>query len=91
MRDLTAGVITAAVRGGEPEILRTIAAMYPQAINARVSGENVIVELRNEDLGELNRFCADKGIYLTHLTLQQQSLEDVFMDLTRDDTKAGVA
>ncbi|HEY0673502.1 MAG TPA: ABC transporter ATP-binding protein [Longimicrobiales bacterium] len=91
VRDITAGSTVAALRGGEQEILRTIVATYPEAISARTSGEDVLVELRSNDLGSLNRYIAERGIYLTHLTLQQHTLEDVFMDLTRDETRAGVA
>jgi ABC-type multidrug transport system ATPase subunit len=34
------------------------------------------------DTGELNRFCFDKGILLTHLQLRRRSLESKFMELT---------
>jgi ABC-2 type transport system ATP-binding protein len=37
--------------------------------------------------GELNRFCFDKGLLLTHLQLRKRSLESKFMELTTDQPK----
>lgn len=39
------------------------------------------------DTGELNRFCFDKGLLLTHLLLRKRSLESKFMELTTDQPK----
>lgn len=37
--------------------------------------------------GELNQFCFDKGLLLTHLQLRKRSLESKFMELTTDQPK----
>jgi ABC-2 type transport system ATP-binding protein len=34
------------------------------------------------DLGEINRYCFDKGVVLNHLQLRKRSLESKFMELT---------
>jgi ABC-type multidrug transport system ATPase subunit len=39
------------------------------------------------DMGELNRFCFEKGIVLNHLQLRRRSLESKFMELTNEPTK----
>jgi len=41
--------------------------------------------LEDEDLAPLNRFVAERGVYVSHLALRQKSLEDVFMELTGAD------
>jgi ABC-2 type transport system ATP-binding protein len=38
------------------------------------------------DTGELNRFCFEKGVVLTHLQLRKRSLESKFMELTKEIT-----
>lgn len=39
------------------------------------------------DMGELNRFCFEKGIVLNHLQLRKRSLESKFMELTNEPPK----
>jgi ABC-type multidrug transport system ATPase subunit len=39
------------------------------------------------DTGDINRFCFEKGIVLTHLQLRKRSLESKFMELTNEPTK----
>jgi ABC-2 type transport system ATP-binding protein len=39
------------------------------------------------DMGELNRFCFEKGIVLNHLQLRRRSLESKFMELTNEPAK----
>lgn len=38
------------------------------------------------DMGELNRFCFERGIVLNHLQLRKRSLESKFMELTNEKT-----
>lgn len=40
----------------------------------------------NPDTGELNRFCFEKGIALSHLRLRKRSLESKFMEITKETT-----
>jgi ABC-type multidrug transport system ATPase subunit len=40
------------------------------------------------DMGELNRFCFEKGIVLNHLQLRRRSLESKFMELTNEPAKS---
>lgn len=83
--EITAGKTLAEVRAGDPEVLRSVVADYPGATGAHIAGESVIVELEDPDLAGLNEFAASRGIYLSHLAPRQQSLEDVFIELTRTD------
>ena len=92
VRDITAGAIVAAIRGGDLDALRAAAQSFPDAIAARISGENVLVEMKTDRLDELNRYLAGQGIYLTHLAREHLSLEDAFIELTRDQSpEAGAA
>ena len=40
------------------------------------------MQLADGGLSELNRFLAGRGIYASHLSLERQSLEDAFMEIT---------
>ena len=51
-------------------------------IRGRCEGK-VIVHFKSEfDASLLNRFIADKGIYLNHLVFKKMSLEEQFLELT---------
>lgn len=82
VREITAGRTLARLRGGDLEVLRSIVADYPGATGARVEDDSVVVELEDDDLAALNEFAASRGVYLSFLAPEQQSLEDVFISLT---------
>lgn len=84
VKEITAGAVVASIRAGDIEALHAIAQGYPGATSARVEGEDVVVALASDDLGGLNQYVASKGVFLTHLARQQQSLEDVFIELTTE-------
>ena len=44
----------------------------------------MLVSLRSADAAALNAFCAERGIYLSHLALRSRTLEEMFLELTRD-------
>jgi ABC-2 type transport system ATP-binding protein len=85
VRDIVAGTVTAAVRGGDTGALRAIVDQFPDVVATSVAGDLVIAELRTDDLAALNQFVAARGVFLSHIALQQRSLEDVFIELTGDD------
>ena len=91
--DLVAARVVAGVRGGNPEVLQRIVGEYPDTVHATLQEDMVVVELRNDDLAALNEFIAARGVFVSHLGLRRQSLEDVFMELTVDPNsqRAGVA
>jgi ABC-2 type transport system ATP-binding protein len=82
VREITAGKVLARIRGGDLEVLRTIVAEYPGATGARVEDDAVVAELVDDDLAALNEFAASRGVYLSFLAPEHQSLEDVFIALT---------
>jgi ABC-2 type transport system ATP-binding protein len=83
VKEITSETTIAGLRGGEsPETLKHFMEVYPGAVSARVEEDTVIVELADADLSTLNRFVADRGVYLSHLALRQRTLEDVFMEAT---------
>jgi ABC-2 type transport system ATP-binding protein len=43
----------------------------------------VYFEKEVADLSEVNRYCFDKGVVLSHLQLRKRSLESKFMELTK--------
>jgi ABC-type multidrug transport system ATPase subunit len=82
MADLTGRHTTAVTRAADHTALLNAARAYPGATGAVTDGDAVIVELRDGDLGELNRFLGAQGVHLTYLAPRVASLEDVFMELT---------
>ncbi|HEX6135221.1 MAG TPA: ABC transporter ATP-binding protein [Longimicrobiales bacterium] len=81
---LVRGTSLARVRSADREALLRAVGEYPAVVRAEPEGADVLLELRDEDLAALNRFLAEREVYLSHLVLQRQSLEDVFIDLTGD-------
>jgi ABC-2 type transport system ATP-binding protein len=82
VKDITAGSAIAEVRGGPADRLRAVVGEYPGARAVRVEQDTVVAEVEQEDLSDLNRFIAERGVWVSHLALRQRSLEDVFMELT---------
>lgn len=81
--EITAAHPVAAVSAdGEPETLRLAVSEFAGATHTRVEGGRVLVQLEGGSLSELNRFLAERGIYASHLSLERQSLEDAFMEIT---------
>lgn len=80
--EITSETILVGLRAPDLAALRRIVEAYPGTASARLDDDLVIAELEHEDLGSLNHFLADRGIYVSHLSRRQPSLEDVFVELT---------
>ncbi len=72
------------LRAKDTEALRAAVASYPAAAAAMVTPEGVVARLTDDDTGSLNRFLAGKGVFVSYLAPHRASLEDAFLDLTRD-------
>ena len=58
---------------------------HPEVENISETEGKVIVHFRNEfDPSLLNRYLAEKGIYLNHLVYKKISLEEQFLELTKN-------
>ena len=78
----SAGTVAAVGADGDMETLRQAVAEFEGAGRARVADGRVLVQIGGDALSELNRFLAGRGIYASHLSLERQSLEDAFMEIT---------
>jgi len=85
VEEMTAGAIVAGIQSNDLSALEKAAASYPGAITTSTRDDTVVVELKDENLSDLNRFLAGQGIYVSQLGLVQKSLEDVFMELTNGE------
>lgn len=74
------------VQAADPVALSAALAEYPPAIRVSQDRGFTIVELANEDLAAMNGFLAARGVLLSYLLPRQRTLEDVFIELTSDDT-----
>jgi ABC-2 type transport system ATP-binding protein len=66
------------------EVLRAAAAAFPGAKSAETRDDRVLVDLADDGPAALNEFMAGKGIVLSHLAMERQTLESIFMELTSD-------
>jgi ABC-2 type transport system ATP-binding protein len=82
VEEIKSGNIMAGLRNGDLVALQQVASEYPGAVSAAVRDDRVVVELEDDDLASLNRFVAERGVYLSHLAVEERTLEDVFMELT---------
>jgi len=81
--ELTSARTVAAVGAdGDVETLRQVVSEFDGAGHSRVEDGRVLVQIGGAGLSELNRFLAGRGIYASHLSLERQSLEDAFMEIT---------
>jgi ABC-2 type transport system ATP-binding protein len=81
--EITSDTVFVGLRGGDDlGTLAAIAKEYPGTISARVEDDRVVAELKEQDFSTLNRFVSERGVYLSHLAREQQSLEEVFMQVT---------
>ena len=70
------------------------ATAYPHATSVTRRDDAVLVHLDDDDAASLNRFLAGQGLFVGYIAPQRFSLEEAFIDLTRDDLApiaAGVA
>ncbi len=89
--EIVAGNVVAELSGGgatSPAALAALVSEYPAAAGVTVDGDVVRLRLEDDDLAALNRFCVERGVYLSHLALRRQSLEEAFMELTGADAPA---
>jgi ABC-type multidrug transport system ATPase subunit len=89
--ELTARHAVVLVRAADPAALLAAVRQYPAAVNIQQEGDNVVVELRDNDPAALNQFLATRSIFLAGLTPRNVSLEDVFMELTSDTARTVAA
>jgi ABC-2 type transport system ATP-binding protein len=82
---LTAGRSGRLVLGlPEAERERGIAALHRAGFRATPDGDRILVEASKERAGTVTKTLATTGIYLTELREEEVSLEDVFLQLTRE-------
>ena len=71
----------------QQDLMRDALAQWPGVKEIRQQDGLMQVFFANgvtPDAAELNRFCFDSGVVLTHLNLRKRSLESKFMEITKD-------
>ncbi len=79
------------LRSEDPEALLRALSEHRGIEKAWREDERVVVELGESNLAEVNRYLADRGIYVSLLAPRIHSLEDAFLDLTRDPAGPGAS
>jgi ABC-2 type transport system ATP-binding protein len=72
----------AELRAPDTQRLENAVLAYPGTLGIRLSDGTIVAQLRDSDLGSLNRFLVERGIYVSRLALRQRSLEDAFLEIT---------
>ncbi|MBC8041824.1 MAG: ABC transporter ATP-binding protein [Rhizobacter sp.] len=84
IREIVSRNLVVMLRAKDVATLQENVARYEHTVAATLDRDTVVAELKNDDLASLNMFLSQKGIYLSHLSQRQQSLEEAFMELTQD-------
>jgi ABC-2 type transport system ATP-binding protein len=80
--DITGGARVAVLAAPDAPALAGHLREYPGCSDAVADGDRVRARLSDEDLGALNRWLAERGVYVSHLALERRSLEDAFLEST---------
>lgn len=68
--------------GGDLESLKAAVESFEAVRSAKIRDDAVVVDIDEGDLAPLNEALMKRGIVLSHLSLERQTLESVFMHLT---------
>jgi ABC-type multidrug transport system ATPase subunit len=88
MAEIVSKNVVVSLKSADVAALRQTVAEYPDYISAAIDRDEVIAELKTDNLSGLNQFLADKGIFVSHLSQRKRSLEDAFLELTSDAKEA---
>ncbi len=91
VRDLVARETLMALKSDNLTSLAAALGSYSHATSVSRRDDLVLVRLDDDDPGALNRYLAGQGIFLSYIAPQQQSLEEAFIGLTRDERADAVA
>jgi ABC-2 type transport system ATP-binding protein len=83
--------LVATMRAADPGALRSALAKYSQTMSVNQDGNLLVVELKDGNLAAANGFLASEGVLLEYLAPRQQTLEDVFIELTQDTVPGAAA
>ncbi|MGD8495977.1 MAG: ATP-binding cassette domain-containing protein [Gemmatimonadales bacterium] len=76
------GAALAALRAADPAALAAALAEYPAAGGVELDDDLVRVDVEDGDLAALNRWLGERGVFLSHLSLERRTLEDAFLEST---------
>jgi len=76
------GAALAALRASDATALASVLNDYPAARGIEREGDLVRVEVEDGDLSALNRWLGERGVHLSHLSLERRTLEDAFLEST---------
>lgn len=83
VKELIARNSLAFLKAAESETLKSVLATYPETLSVTDENDGVLVELQTDNLAALNQFLAQRGVYLSHLSLQKKTLEEAFIEITQ--------
>jgi ABC-2 type transport system ATP-binding protein len=83
--DLTAQRTLVTLRSSVgPAALHAAVQKFPALTSVEITGDGVLVDLDGSDPAALNAYLMERDIALSHLAVERQTLESIFMQLTAD-------
>ncbi len=83
--DFTGAKVTFRLRAEDTEALLEAVTQYESARNVRRAGDSIHLDLLDAAPASLNRYLTARGIYLSELTSQRQTLEEAFLAVTGEE------
>ena len=80
--EITEGARIAVFGAGDANALAEHLRAHPDCTDATVDGDRVRAQIGGQDLAAVNRWLAERGVYVSHLSLERRSLEDAFLEST---------
>lgn len=74
---------------GDPDAMAARALAFPGARGVERRDDTVLVDVDESAAAALNRFLVEGGIPVSHLSVERQTLESIFMELTSDSDGFG--
>lgn len=83
--ELTSKNPVVCIRSDNEQQTREVLAGYSPAISVQPKNGSLYISLRDNNPAALNKFLAENNIYVSHLALEKQRLEEVFLELTQSE------
>jgi ABC-2 type transport system ATP-binding protein len=83
VKELTSQNAAVRLQANDLDALKHAVTRYPKTLSASIRNASVYAALEDSNVAALNKFLAGEGIFVSHLSEERQSLEEVFLELTR--------
>jgi ABC-2 type transport system ATP-binding protein len=83
VKELTGRNAAVRLQSSNLDALKQAVTRYPKTISTNIRNASIYAALEDNDMAALNQFLAGEGIFVSHLSEERQSLEEVFLEITQ--------